>query len=121
MSLSMNDKLGFVDKMAAVVEECENGLKRRAEGRFRPKSLCYAIDPRMVSEVRGYFDNVQDSGSDNVSVQRFDGLFASLGETVKMTFTPHLDGSVYVTGKELTRMRTLIEQCKSLAITSNAA
>ena len=111
----MDAKVDVVDKMCAIVDECENGLKRRAEGRFRPKSLTYAIDPRMVTEVRSYFDDTAESGSDSATIQRFDGLFASLGEAVKMTFTPHLDGSVYVTGKELVRVKTLIEQCKSLA------
>jgi hypothetical protein len=113
VALNVSDKMAMVEKMLAVVDECESGLKRRAEGRFRPKSLCYAIDPRMVLEVRAYFDDTAASGSDDPVTQRFDAAFMSLGEVVRMVFTPHLDGAVYVTGKELTRMRTLVDQCKA--------
>lgn len=113
MALATSEKMAMVAKMDAVVEECENGLKRRAEGRFRPKSLCYAIDPRMVLEVRAYFDDMAPQGSDDPEVQAFDNLFAGLGEIVRMVFTAHLDGAVYVTSKELTRIRTLVDQCKA--------
>ncbi|MBC7792896.1 MAG: hypothetical protein H7Z43_04250 [Clostridia bacterium] len=108
----MTEKMTFVEKMLAIVEECEVGLKRRAEGRFRPKSLCFAIDPRMVIEVRGWFDDMTPSQD---SVERFDATFHNLGEYVRLTFTPHLDGSVYVTANELARARALSEQCKAIA------
>ncbi len=113
MALSVSDKMSMVEKMFAVVDECESGLERRAEGRFRPKSLTYAIDPRMVIEVRSYFDDTAPTGS--ADTQAFDSNFASLGEVVRMVFTAHLDGAVYVTKKELARMRTLIDQCRAAA------
>jgi hypothetical protein len=111
VALSISDKMMMVEKMSVVVEECDSGLKRRAEGRFRPKSLCYAIDPRMVLEVRAYFDDMAPTGDADAAA--FDNSFATLGEVVRTVFTAHLDGAVYVTEKELKRMRTLVDQCKS--------
>ncbi|MEZ0312504.1 MAG: hypothetical protein ACAI38_12075 [Myxococcota bacterium] len=111
MALSVSDKVAMVDKMFTVVDECDSGLKRRAEGRFRPKSLTYAIDPRMVLEVRAYFDDMAPTGAPET--EAFDNAFATLGEVVRMVFTAHLDGAVYVTVKELTRMRQLIDQCRA--------
>lgn len=119
--MSMSIKAAVVEKILNVVEECETGLKRRAEGRFRPKSLCYAIDPRMVAEVRAYFDGHDKTTSDDPNEQRLDGLFMSLGEMVRLIFTPHLDGSVYVTTKELTRLRAIGEQFRAIQTSGQTA
>ena len=115
MALSMTEKMTVIEKMLATVEECDAGLKRRAEGRFRPKSLCFAIDPRMVAEVRGWFDDMTSVEGADERTQRFDATYLNLGEYVRLTFTPHLDGSVYVMGKELARMKALCDLCTSIA------
>lgn len=113
MGITRPEKMARVEKMLATVEECDNGLKRRSEGRFRPKSLSFAIDPRMVAEVRGWFDDMAASDEGDENAKRFDACFQNLGEYVRMTFTPHLDGSVYVMQRELGRIKTLCEQCAS--------
>jgi hypothetical protein len=118
--MSMSLKAAVVEKILTVVEECEDGLKKRSEGRFRPKSLTYAIDPRMVQEVRAYFDGHEGNTATDPTSQRLEQLFLSLGEMVRLTFTPHLDGSVYVTGKELTRIRTIGEQFRAVQATAQS-